>query len=60
VNGKPSYIRGLPGVPTFNDSKQYWYAEQPTAGVKVPNNGVNIKVLSRNGTTMKVRVWSRN
>lgn len=45
---------------TFNDSKQFWFPEQPTAGVKIPNNGVNIKVLEREGTTMKVRVSSRN
>ena len=50
INGQASYIRGQDGVPTFNDSKTYWYAEQPQAGVKVPNNGVNIKVLERDGT----------
>jgi len=59
VNGKPNYIRGQAGVPTFNDSKKYWYEEQPTAGVKVPNHGVNISVLERKGTTVKVRVSSR-
>ncbi|MGW1345956.1 immune inhibitor A domain-containing protein [Kribbella sp. NPDC002412] len=60
TNGQPSYIRGQAGVSTFNDSKTYWYAEQPSAGVKVPNNGVNIKVLERNGTTMKVMVSKRS
>jgi immune inhibitor A len=60
VNGAPSYIRGQAGVSTFNDSKTYWYAEQPSAGVKVPNNGVNIKVVERNGTTMKVKVSKRS
>ncbi len=59
INGQPSYIRGQNGVSTFNDSKTYWYAEQPSAGVKVPNNGVNIKVVERNGTTMKVKVSDR-
>ncbi|MGW1342694.1 immune inhibitor A domain-containing protein [Kribbella sp. NPDC002412] len=59
INGQPSYIRGQAGVPTFNDSRTYWYAEQPTAGVKVPNNGVNIKVLERNGTSIKIRVTKR-
>ncbi|GAB2669210.1 immune inhibitor A domain-containing protein [Kribbella swartbergensis] len=59
INGQPSYIRGQNGVPTFNDSKTYWYPEQPSAGVKVPNNGVNIKVLDREGTTMTVRVSKR-
>ncbi|GAA1562597.1 immune inhibitor A domain-containing protein [Kribbella lupini] len=60
VNGAPSYIRGQDGVKTFNDSKSYWSAEQPTAGVKVPNNKVNISVVSRDGTTMKVKVSARN
>ncbi|WP_433159908.1 immune inhibitor A domain-containing protein [Kribbella sp. CA-247076] len=60
INGQPSYIRGQNGVSTFNDSKTYWYPEQPSAGVKVPNNGVNIKVLERDGTTMKVKVSKRN
>lgn len=60
LNGQSSYIRGQAGVPTFNDSKTYWFPEQPQAGVKVPNHGVNIKVLSRNGTSMKVKVSKRS
>jgi len=60
VNGAPSYIRGQNGVSTFNDSKTYWYKEQPSAGVKVPNNGVNIKVVERDGTTMTVKVSKRS
>ena len=60
VNGQPSYIRGQNGVRTFNDSKTYWYPEQPSAGVKVPNNKVNITVLYRTGTTMAVKVSARN
>ncbi|TCO21121.1 immune inhibitor A [Kribbella steppae] len=60
INGAPSYIRGQNGVSTFNDSKTYWYKEQPSAGVKVPNNGVNIKVVERNGTTMTVKVSKRS
>nr|WP_238355557.1 immune inhibitor A domain-containing protein [Kribbella sandramycini] len=59
LNGQSSYIRGQDGVSTFNDSKPYWFAEQPTAGVKVPNHGVNIKVVSRTGTTVKVQVSKR-
>jgi immune inhibitor A len=60
VNGQASYIRGQDGVSTFNDSKTYWFPQQPMAGVKVPNNGVNMKVLSRTGTTLTVKVSSRN
>ena len=29
-------------------------------GVKVPNNGVKIKVLKQQGTSMGIRVWSRD
>jgi immune inhibitor A len=59
VNGQASYIRGQNAVPTFNDSKSYWTAGQPTSSVKVPNNGVNIKVVSKTGTSMKVQVSKR-
>ncbi|TWD72525.1 immune inhibitor A [Kribbella amoyensis] len=59
VNGQPSYIRGQDAVKTFNDGKSYWSPDQPTAGVKVPNNKVNITVQSRTGTSMKVQVSAR-
>jgi immune inhibitor A len=58
-NGQASYIRGQNAVPTFNDSKSYWSADQPTSSVQVPNNGVNIKVVSKTGTSMKVQVSKR-
>jgi immune inhibitor A len=58
VNGKPSYIRGQAAQPVFDDRRQYWSAEQPTAGVKVPNAGVRVRVVERTGTTMKVRLSS--
>ncbi|WP_232828075.1 immune inhibitor A domain-containing protein [Kribbella monticola] len=59
-NGQPSYIRGQAAVPTFNDSKTYWYPELPSAGVKIPNNGVNIKVTGQSGTSMTVKVSKRS
>ncbi|MEV4267131.1 immune inhibitor A domain-containing protein [Kribbella sp. NPDC049584] len=59
VNGQASYIRGQNAVPVFNDSKSYWTADQPTSSVKVPNNGVNIKVVSKTGTSMRVQVSKR-
>ncbi|MET0134246.1 MAG: immune inhibitor A domain-containing protein [Kibdelosporangium sp.] len=55
--GRASYIRGKAAQPLFDDTKKYWYAEQPTAGVKVPATGVKIKVLSQSGTSMSVRVF---
>src|SRR3954447_3052893 len=60
LDGRPSYIRGQSAKPLFHDNASYWDAEQPTAGVKVPNNRVNIKVLSQRGNDMRIRVWSRD
>ncbi|AHI00641.1 immune inhibitor A domain-containing protein [Kutzneria albida] len=56
VNGKASYVRGQNANPLFDDTKTYWYAEQPTAGVKLPATGTGIKVVSQDGTSMKIRV----
>ena len=60
VNSQASYVRGQNAVSTFNDSKSYWDPTQPTAGAKIPNNGVNIKVLEKDGTSMKIRVSKRS
>ena len=55
TNGKPSYIRGQGPSPLFDDTKKYWYEEAPEHGVKLPAAGVKVRVLSENGTSMKVR-----
>jgi immune inhibitor A len=56
---RASLIRGRNAVSTFDDSRTY-YREDLDAnvryGVKVPNAGVEIKVLSTNGTSMKIRI----
>ena len=59
-DGRPSYIRGQSAKPLFHDNASYWDGDQPTASVKVPNNRVNIKVLSQRGNDMRIRVWSRD
>jgi immune inhibitor A len=59
VNGKPSYIRGQAAVPTFDDTKKYWYAEQPNAGVKLPATGTTMRVQSQSGTSMKIRIGTK-
>ncbi len=42
-------VPGKAAQSTFNDSKSYWYAEAPEAGVKIPRNlGVRIIVKSMN------------
>ncbi|MFD9701867.1 immune inhibitor A domain-containing protein [Lentzea sp. NPDC059081] len=57
VNGKASYVRGAAAQPTFDDTKQFWFAEQPGAGVKLPAVGVGLKVLRQNGTSMTVKLF---
>ncbi|MBY8871874.1 immune inhibitor A [Micromonospora sp. PLK6-60] len=56
VNSQPQYIRGQGAAPLFDDSKQYWFPELPNHGVKVPKNGVKIKVLEQKGTSIKIRI----
>jgi immune inhibitor A len=56
VNSQPQYIRGQDAAPQFDDTKQYWYAELPNHGVKVPATGTKIRVLQEDGTSMKIRV----
>jgi immune inhibitor A len=55
-----SYIRGQAAQPLFHDNASYWDSRQPTNSVKVPNNGVNIKVTAEQGTSMDIRVSQRN
>jgi immune inhibitor A len=59
VNGKPSYVRGQDAVPLFDDTKTYWFAAQPNAGVYLPKVGVTIRVQSETGTSMKIKIGSK-
>jgi immune inhibitor A len=56
VNGQPFTFGGLPGQPTFDDTKQYWFAEIPNHGVKLPALGVKIRVVSDSGGKLTVKV----
>ena len=56
VNGVASNIHGGAAVTTFDDRRPYWYSAIPQTGVKVPNAGVQLQVMSQDGTSMKVRV----
>jgi immune inhibitor A len=38
-------LLGHDGEPTFDDTRTYWYASKPDAGVKVPTLGVSLQVL---------------
>ncbi|GAA3753097.1 immune inhibitor A [Plantactinospora mayteni] len=61
IDGKASWIRGQAAVPVFSDARSY-YAEDPVSGmrygVKVPQHGVHIRVLTEVGTSMRIRVTS--
>jgi immune inhibitor A len=54
--GRASLIRGQNAVPLFDDRREFWDPATPNAGVKVPHAGVQIRVLSQNGTSMRIRV----
>ncbi|WP_062523060.1 immune inhibitor A domain-containing protein [Demequina silvatica] len=56
VDGERSPIRGQRGNPVFDDTDQYWFAELPNHGVKLPAEGVEIRVVKQKGTSMTVRV----
>ncbi|MEJ2852902.1 MULTISPECIES: immune inhibitor A domain-containing protein [unclassified Saccharothrix] len=58
INGKASYVRGQPARPVFDDTKQFWYPETPTTGVKLPAVGVGLRVLTQSGTSMRVKLFS--
>jgi len=55
IDGTPALIKGLPAQPLFDDTKQYYYSENPTS-VKLPAVGVKIRVLTQTGTTMKISI----
>ncbi len=56
---QPSHHPSQPAVPIFDDTKQYYNPETPTAGVINPNTGTQIRVVQqspRNGNFMQVQV----
>ena len=56
INGTPSYIRGQDAQPLFDDTRSYFRARSPRAGVKVADTGVTLKVLEQDSTSMKVEL----
>lgn len=48
----------LPAVSVFDDSKLYWRSQTPTAGVKNPNTGtqIRVKAVRSQGSFMEVGV----
>jgi immune inhibitor A len=57
-DSRAMHIRGQAAKPLFDDTKKYWFSELPNHGVKLPAVGVKMRVLSVNGTSMKVRFTS--
>ena len=55
-NSQLMNITGQPAQPLFDDTKQYWFAELPNHGVKLPAVGVKIRVLDINGTSIRIRI----
>ncbi|TCM45981.1 hypothetical protein EV648_106447 [Kribbella sp. VKM Ac-2568] len=49
-------VAGADGVRVFDDRNNFWSAEVPSYGVKVPHAGVTIKVLTQTGTSMWILV----
>ncbi|WFE24422.1 immune inhibitor A [Solwaraspora sp. WMMD937] len=56
INGEPHWVRGQAAQPLFDDTRKYYYEELPNHGVKLPAVGVKIRVVSVDGTTMKIRI----
>ena len=57
VHGQaPGVITGLPAQPVFDDTKQWWFASQPNAGVKTRKAGVRINVLDERTYSVVVRL----
>ena len=57
LNGQPSFIRGQAAQPVFDDSRSYLDPALPNAGVDVPDTNTRIRVLSQNGTSMRIRIF---
>ena len=56
--GRSSLIRGKDAQPLFDDTRSYWFASQPSAGVKLPATGVRIRVQKQTDLNMTIRVFS--
>jgi immune inhibitor A len=55
TEGTPDTIKGLPAQPLFDDTRQYYYPENPTT-VQLPAVGVKIRVLTQNGPNMRIAI----
>ncbi len=51
-----SYIRGQAAEPVFDDTRTYWFADDPYTGVKTPGVGVTLKVTKQAKSSMTVKL----
>lgn len=58
LNSVLNKIPSQKAQPVFDDRNAYWFPEIPMTGVKVPNEGVKIKVINQQKTTMWVKISS--
>jgi len=49
-------LPGYAGQAAFDDAWQYWYAEKPDAGAKLPQAGVSFKVTAQNTRGLTVSI----
>ncbi|WP_200809745.1 immune inhibitor A domain-containing protein [Demequina sp. NBRC 110054] len=57
VDGVKSRIKGARGNRVFDDTDQYWFAELPNHGVKLPAVGVQIRIVKQKDSSMTVKVY---
>ena len=50
---------GKAAQPLFNDSWQYWYAQAPEAGTRIPHLGVRIEVKSMTPSGITISVTDK-
>jgi immune inhibitor A len=57
--GQTKVLQGSQAVPEFNDSHSYWNPKAPSAGLKLPTNGLKIKVVgqSNDKTTAEIVIY---
>jgi immune inhibitor A len=56
IKGQKNYVRGANAVPVFDDRKDFWSADIPSYGVKVPHVGIKIRVVTQQGTSMRILI----
>jgi immune inhibitor A len=58
-NGQSNYVRGQNAVSTFDDTRDHYREDVEGGvryGVKLPGRGVKIRVVSVDGTSMRIRI----